>query len=86
MELSIREPETSRLARELAPLTGKSMTEAIRSALVERLARIYLAREAEVSSIIANVHAIQERVAGLPVLDNRPEDEILGYDGDGLSR
>ena len=38
MALSIRDPETDRLARELAALTGESMTEAIRKALAERLA------------------------------------------------
>jgi hypothetical protein len=33
MALSIRDPETDRLARELARLTGVTMTEAIRTAL-----------------------------------------------------
>ena len=39
MALSIRDPETDRLARELAALTGESMKEAIRIALQQRLAR-----------------------------------------------
>jgi antitoxin VapB len=84
MALSIRDPETDRLARELAALTGESMTEAIRKALAERLARTRSAREDAVRRLITDVRAIQERVAQLPVLDHRPEDEILGYDADGL--
>ena len=84
MALSIRDPETDRLARELAALTGESMTEAIREALAERLARTRRGGEDELRRLIASVRAIQERVARLPVLDDRPEDEILGYDADGL--
>ena len=84
MALSIRDPETDRLARELAALTGESMTEAIRKALAERLARTRRGREDELGRLIASVRAIQERVARLPVLDDRPADEILGYDADGL--
>ena len=33
---------------------------------------------------IAAVRAIQEAVARLPVLDERPADEIIGYDENGL--
>lgn len=84
MALSIRDPETDRLARELAALTGESMTEAIRAALAERLARTRRTHEDDVRSLIADVRVIQDRVARLPVRDERPEDEILGYDGDGL--
>lgn len=86
MALSIRDPETDRLARELAAATGESMTEAIRKALAERLARTRAARDGELDRLIASVRAIQERVARLPVLDDRSEDEILGYDADGLPR
>jgi hypothetical protein len=34
---------------------------------------------------IATIRAIQEAVAQLPVLDDRPPDEIIGYDEHGLS-
>jgi antitoxin VapB len=86
MALSIRDPETDRLARELAALTGESMTEAIRKALAERLARTRGDREEERRRLVEDVRAIQERVTRLPVLDNRGADEILGYDADGLPR
>ena len=75
--LSIRDPETDRLARELAALTGETMTQAIRGALAERLAREKRRRE---------LLAIIEEFQKLPVLDDRSEDEILGYDEHGLPR
>jgi antitoxin VapB len=40
MSLNIKDPETHRLARELAVRTGESMTEAVRRALRERLDRV----------------------------------------------
>ena len=39
MALSIKDPETDELARELAERTGESLTEAVRKALQERLDR-----------------------------------------------
>jgi hypothetical protein len=38
MALSLKDPETDRLARDVARLTGESLTEAVRAALAERLA------------------------------------------------
>ncbi|MFO1037220.1 MAG: type II toxin-antitoxin system VapB family antitoxin [Geminicoccaceae bacterium] len=86
MALSIRDPETDRLARELAAATGETMTQAIRVALAERLARTRRAGADERRRRIEAVKAIQEQVARLPVLDPRSPDEILGYDADGLPR
>lgn len=40
MPLNIKDPETERLAREVAQLTGESKTGAIRTALRERKARL----------------------------------------------
>ncbi len=39
MALSLKDPETDRLAREVASLTGESLTQAVRTALAERLER-----------------------------------------------
>jgi antitoxin VapB len=39
MSLNIKNPETHRMARELAALTGESMTYAVTEAVRERLAR-----------------------------------------------
>ncbi len=81
MAISIKDPETDRLARALAAVTGESLTDAIREALRDRLARE--SRRAG-RGIASDVRRIQERVARLPVLDARTPDEILGYDKDGL--
>jgi antitoxin VapB len=40
MSMNIKNEETHRLARELADLTGESMTDAVTEALRERLARV----------------------------------------------
>ncbi len=81
MAISIKDPETDRLARALAAATGESLTDAIREALRDRLEReTQRARR----GMAAEVRRIQERVSTLPVLDQRPADEILGYDSHGL--
>lgn len=83
MAISIKDPETDRLARALAAATGESLTEAIRAALSERLEReTHRSRR----GIGVEVRRIQERLARLPVLDRRSSDEILGYDDHGLPR
>ena len=82
MALSIKDPETDRLARELAKLTGESMTRAIKIALQERLRRI---RPTKVDqTLIDDLMEIGRHCASLPVYDNRTADEILGYDENGL--
>jgi antitoxin VapB len=83
MAISIKDPETDRLARELAAVMGETITDAIRLALRDRLERE--SRRGR-KSIRAEVRRIQERVARLPVLDTRAADEILGYDEYGLPR
>lgn len=81
--LSIKNPETERLARELARVTGESLTEALTKALRDRLAR-EMGRRADREQIRAGLRRIQADVAALPVLDDRTPDEILGYDEHGL--
>ena len=82
MALSIKNPEVDRLARELANLTGESMTEAILQALKERLRREQ--GKAYPIPLHEDLRAIRERCSALPVLDDREPDEILGYDDDGV--
>ena len=84
MALSIRDPETERLARELAALTGETITHAIRTAIAKRLERERCERHAEIDRKIRAIEEIQRRVAALPVLDDRSPEEILGYDEHGL--
>jgi len=79
MALSIKNDRADELARELAALTGESLTDAVITALQLRLADERRARMRRVSldDILARAHA-------LPILDDRPADEILGYDEHGL--
>jgi antitoxin VapB len=84
MALSIKNDLTERLARQLARVTGESMTEAIQKALEERLDRL---KQQGRSQILFNqLKEILHRVDELPVLDSRTVDEILGYDEHGLPR
>lgn len=82
MALSIKDPEADRLARALAARTGETLTEAIVVALRERLARE--TGRAHVVPLHEELAAIRRRCAGLPVLDARSPDDILGYDEPGL--
>jgi antitoxin VapB len=84
MALSIKDPETERLARDLARRTGESITVATRTALEERLRRVAGARRRAI--LLDDLAAIRRRCAALPVLDPRPADVIVGYDADGLPR
>lgn len=79
MALNVKDPTTDRLARELAALTGESITEALRAALEDRLRRVR--RQARPHADLAG---IIERGRVRPTLDPRPGDEILGYGDDGL--
>lgn len=82
MPLNINDAETNRLARELAAATGESLTTAVAVALGERLDRVTAPTRGR--DLVAELDAIAVRCAALPLLDDRPEDEILGYDERGL--
>lgn len=82
MALNIKDPETDRLVRELAATTGESITTAVTVAVRERLDRIGRMAPAEVRK--REILRIADEVAAMPVLDDRTDEEILGYDEDGL--
>ena len=80
MVLSIKSVEADKLARELARLTGESLTDAITNALRERLER----ERPDRTDLVNRLLAIGESARTLPRLDARSDDEILGYDEHGL--
>jgi antitoxin VapB len=82
MALSIKDPETERLARTLAERTGETITIATRRALEERLRRI--GSDARKAALLEDLAASRRRWSALPVIDNRSADEIIGYDENGL--
>lgn len=80
MALSIKNDEADRLARELAAATGESITDAVTRAIEERLERERRAR----SGLAERLRRLSEEAAALPLLDERSEDELLGYDDIGI--
>jgi antitoxin VapB len=79
MALSIKSDRADQLARELAALTGESITDAIITSLERRLEEERRDRRRRRST-----DDLVERFRRLPVLDNRSADEIIGYDENGL--
>jgi antitoxin VapB len=83
MALSIKMPEADRLARRLADTTGETITVAVLLAIRERLEREEHRRR-DKAALLEEVRAISHHCASLPVLDTRTEDEIMGWDENGL--
>jgi antitoxin VapB len=82
MPLNIKDPATEKSVRELAAVTGETVTAAVRRAAEERLQRVR--RKHAGRSLAAEILEIGRRCAALPDLDRRSADEILGYDEAGL--
>ncbi len=82
MALSIKKPEVDRMARELAELTGESLTEAISKALRERLERE--SGRKQTNRFREEIKRIRDRVERLPRMDDRSDEELIGYDSYGL--
>jgi antitoxin VapB len=80
MPLSIKSEEADRLARELAAETGETLTDAVTGALRARLEDVRRGRR----GVARRLLGISADTSRLPRLDERFDDEILGYDDDGL--
>lgn len=82
MALSIKSPAADQLARELVAATGESLTEAVETAIRERLERqVHGARSRRIHH---RLDALRAELRDMPVADARTADDILGYDEDGL--
>jgi antitoxin VapB len=81
MALNIKDAETDRLARELADLTGQPITVAVREAIAAQLEMLRRRRSASVGLELDDIIA---RGRARRTIDDRSEDEILGYGPDGL--
>lgn len=82
MALSIKDPETERLARLLAERTGETVTIATKRALEQRLRRT--GADARKAALLEDLAASRRRGSAMPVLDNCTADDIIGYDENGL--
>jgi len=84
MALNIKNPETEKLARELARRRGQGITEAVTDVLrreVERERR--KPRRDDKEKFHRDIDEIVRRFNELPVLDDRSSDEIVGYNEQG---
>jgi antitoxin VapB len=84
MALSIKNERAEELVRTLAQREGISMTGAIVLAVDNELKRQATVTEAEKRRRRASIRAIQERIAKQTIDWSLTDDEILGYDEDGL--
>ncbi len=84
MGFVIKDPKADKLARELAAITGESLTEAVTIALEERRAR--LRPKPDDKTLVEDIEKIVKRLSKSPILDNRSPEEILDYDENGLPR
>ncbi len=84
MALSIKDPATEQLARDLAKSTGESITTATRRALEERLRRV--SGKARTAALLDDLSEIRRRWANMPRMDSRSAEEIIDYDEHGLPR
>jgi len=83
MALSIKHDEADQLARELAELTGESLTRTVVMALRERLAR-KRAQNSRGRPLHQQIQRVGQRFSKRPVLSDRTDEAILGYDDSGL--
>ncbi len=83
MPISIKNHETEQLARQLAKETGETITEVIKKSLQDRLQRVRGQRKGR--ALKDEIADILARVDALPRLnDDLTDDEILGYDENGI--
>lgn len=81
MALSIKTDEADRLARELAEATHETLTQAVTTALRERLERVRTEQRSEYEE---RLRRLVEEYQALELRDERSADEIIGYDEHGL--
>ncbi|MCX6602347.1 MAG: type II toxin-antitoxin system VapB family antitoxin [Acidobacteria bacterium] len=82
MPISLKNDPTEALARQVAELTGETLTEAIRMALSERYERLKRGRSGR--SLEDELNEIALRCAARPILSTLSDDELLGYDEMGM--
>lgn len=84
MAVLIKDPDADRLIRELAGRTGETITQAVKEAVRDRLRRLPLseqdiaARKRKIAKILAKIDALPR------INEHLTDDELLGYDENGL--
>jgi antitoxin VapB len=78
------DPETERLARDIAQATGKPLPLIVKEAIAAKAEAAGIAPRRGKRLDFARLEALIARSASRPVLDPRTPDEIIGYDQHGL--
>lgn len=78
MSLNIKNEEIHHRARELAQLTGETMTVAVDRAIAERLDRIH--RKRNQAARAARLLEIGRECSQLPLLDSRTPEQMLYHE------
>lgn len=84
MPLNIKSDSAHALAKQIATLTGESMTRVVTEALQEKLARVEKAKGR--GGLVEELNRIALYCARLPRRDDRSPEEIIGYDDLGLPK
>jgi antitoxin VapB len=82
MTVLIKDEEADRLIRQLADRTGATITDAVKDAVADKLARTPLS-DGEVAERLRRIEAILARADAMPTVDHRSADEIIGYNDKG---
>jgi antitoxin VapB len=82
MTVLIKDEEADRMIRQLAERTGATITDAVKGAVSEKLARTPLS-EVEIAERMRRIEAIIARADAMPTVDHRTADEIIGYNAKG---
>ena len=83
MPINIKDATTDAKVRELASLTGESITDAVRIAIEQRLRRESSRRRAGVASRLL---AIGSTLSARPLLFEGDADAAIGYDASGVPK
>jgi len=87
MGINIKDPQAHNMAKELAALTGQSLTDAVKMALQQALANFKGTQAAaKPRPSPERLNEIALRCAALPDCDSRTAEDILDYDEHGLPR
>ena len=82
MTVLIRDAEADRLVRELAARTGETITQAVKIAAQERLDRLAPPSSGRIDR--EKLDELLARFRDRRIEDPRSDDEIIGYDENGL--
>jgi len=82
MALSIRNPYAEQLARQVSSITKENITQTIIKALENRLEN--LKGKKTIIDVEQQILTISQRCNTLPDMDNRTDEEILGYNKNGV--